>query len=228
MAAARSAGLDNISIDLIFGLPARLGRDWSADLDRALALEPAHVSLYGLTAEPDTPLGRRVSAGREQLADEDSYAAEYLLAVRRMSAAGLCHYEVSNFARPGRASRHNRAYWQLRPYVGVGPGAHSYLPPFRTWNVRDWRAYRDGLRAGAGAEAGREEPGGDDIALERTWLGLRNRDGIPLAELSEAQQALVSGWRAAGLADAGVVVRLTAHGWLVLDRLAVELDARRG
>lgn len=228
IAAARNAGLGNISIDLIFGLPARLGRDWSADLDRTLALEPAHVSLYGLTAEPDTPLGSRVSAGREQLADEDCYAAEYLLAARRLSAAGLCHYEVSNFARPGRASRHNRAYWQLRPYAGVGPGAHSYLPPFRSWNVRDWRAYRDGLRAGTGAEAGREEVGGNDSELERLWLGLRNRDGIPLAELSEAQRRLVSRWRSAGLADEGAVVRLTAHGWLVLDRLAVELDARRG
>src|SRR5690606_18225905 len=135
--AARRAGIENVSLDLIFGLPARLGRDWGADLDRALALEPTHVSLYGLTAEPATPLGRWVGEGRETLADEDAYEAEYMLAADRLAAAGYVHYEVSNFARPGRESRHNSAYWTGAAYLGLGPSAHSYVPPERRWNLRD-------------------------------------------------------------------------------------------
>jgi oxygen-independent coproporphyrinogen III oxidase len=234
--AARAAGLDNVSIDLIFGLPDRLGRDWGEDLDRALALEPAHVSLYGLTAEQNTPLGRWVKEGRESLADEDRYAAEYLLAVERLAdTAGMHHYEVSNFARPGLESRHNRAYWRHASYLGIGPGAHSFLPPHRSWNVRDWAEYRQRLAAGQTVEADREALADGDVALEAAWLGLRCDDGVPMHALGEAQRALVAEWETAGLAvrsgraprGADRVV-LTRQGWLVLDRLAVELDARRG
>jgi oxygen-independent coproporphyrinogen III oxidase len=242
VAAARSAGLDNISVDLIFGLPARLGRDWDADLRRAVALEPAHISLYGLTAEQGTPLGRWVREGREQLADEDGYAEEYLLAAERLGAAGMHHYEVSNFARPGRESRHNRAYWRHAPYLGLGPGAHSFLPPVRTWNVRDWAEYRQRLTHGAAAEAGRELLAAGDVALEAVWLGLRSDDGLRLAALNEQQLELLEAWHRQGLSrapegapaqalaagSAEPRIRLTEQGWLVLDRLAVELDARRG
>jgi oxygen-independent coproporphyrinogen III oxidase len=228
LAAARMAGLANVSIDLIFGLPARLGRDWAADLDRTLALEPEHISLYGLTAEPATPLGRRVAQGREHLADEDEYAADYLLAATRLVDAGFRHYEVSNFARPGRESRHNAAYWRHRPYIGLGPGAHSFLPPVRSWNVRDWAEYCRRLECGDGAEETREELREQDIALERIWLGLRSDDGLQDNELGGAQRALVRDWVEAGHADYGEGrIRLTPAGWLLLDQLAVELDTRR-
>lgn len=227
--AARAAGLDNVSVDLIFGLPERLGRDWGHDLDRALALEPAHISLYGLTAEMGTPLGRWVGEGREKLVGEDGYAEQYLLAATRLTAAGMNHYEVSNFARPGRESRHNRAYWRHASYVGLGPGAHSFLPPVRMWNVRDWAEYRHRLAEGDGVEADREVLGRGDVALEATWLGLRSSDGLPLAQLSTSQQLLVADWVAGGLAGAADDrVSLTHAGWLVLDRLAVELDSRSG
>jgi oxygen-independent coproporphyrinogen III oxidase len=250
VAAARDGGFDNISIDLIFGLPTRLGRDWGDDLERALELNPEHVSLYGLTAEQGTPLGRWVTEGRETMTGEESYAGEYMLAVERLGGAGMRHYEVSNFARPGRDSRHNRAYWRHVPYAGVGPGAHSFLPPVRSWNVRDWAEYRQRLAAGAEVEADREVLGDGDVALEATWLGLRCDDGLPALRLAPAQRDLVARWQAEGLAeleggpvveDSGVdgpvadgpvadgpVVRLTARGWLLLDRLAVELDGRRG
>lgn len=223
--AARGAGFEDVSLDLIFGLPARLGRDWADDLDRALALDPGHVSLYGLTAEPATPLGRWVAEGRERLAEDDTYEAEYLLAAERMTSAGFVHYEVSNFARPGRESRHNSAYWTGAPYLGLGPGAHSYLPPQRFWNVRDWHEYRARLEAGGSATEGEEavDPAGQ--ALERTWLGLRTRVG--LSSLSIRQESLAREWVDAGLArTVGGRVVLTTRGWLVLDRLAVEMDAR--
>jgi oxygen-independent coproporphyrinogen III oxidase len=229
LAAARAAGLQNVSIDLIFGLPARLGRDWAADLERTMSLEPAHVSLYGLTAEPATPLGRRVGAGRERLADEDGYAAEYMEAATRLAGAGYRHYEVSNFARPGLESRHNAAYWQYRPYIGLGPGAHSFLPPVRSWNVRDWAEYSRRLGGRDAPEEGREVLDEADVALERTWLGLRARGGVPENGLGAAQVALVREWVEAGHAErAAGRVRLTPAGWLLLDRLAVELDSRRG
>src|SRR5690606_1489797 len=160
------------------GLPARLERDWSTDLSLALALDPAHVSLYGLTAEPATPLGRWVAAGRERLADEESYAAEYLEAAERMAAAGFVHYEVSNFAPPGREARHNAVYWEGAPYLGIGPGAHSYTPPVRRWNQRDWAAYRTRLLAGDTPVDGEEVVDEDGGRLERIWLALRTRNGV--------------------------------------------------
>ena len=120
---AREAGFDNISIDLMFGLPGHLGRSWARDLERALELEPLHVSLYGLTVEAATPLGKAVRQGREKPVDEERYGDEYLQAAEVLTSAGYRHYEVSNFARPGGASRHNSVYWTGDPYLGLGNGA---------------------------------------------------------------------------------------------------------
>ncbi|MGQ0563274.1 MAG: radical SAM family heme chaperone HemW [Gemmatimonadota bacterium] len=223
--AARSTGIENVSVDLIFGLPSRFNRDWAADLERVIELAPEHVSLYGLTAEKNTPLGRWVAEGRETLAAEDRYADEYLLAVELLSAAGYEHYEVSNFARPGLWSRHNHAYWTGVPYLGIGPGAHSFVPPVRWWNVRDWRAYATRLGRGEPVRAGEEVVGGATAALEQKWLGLRTREGLPIADLAVAQRGRIAQWESAGLATVeGGAARLTAQGWLVLDRLVVDLD----
>jgi oxygen-independent coproporphyrinogen III oxidase len=229
IAAAREAGLHNVSVDLIFGLPARLGRDWGEDLDRAARLLPEHVSLYGLTAEAATPLGRWVAEGRESLADEDRYAEEFLLAAARLGDAGFEHYELSNFAQPGRESRHNQAYWRHAAYIGIGPGAHSFRPPVRSWNVRDWAEYRTRLEQDQPAEGGREVLQAADLALEAIWLGLRTADGVAEGALSAAQLEQVASWERAGWAIRGQgAVRLTAAGWLLLDRLALELEAHRG
>jgi oxygen-independent coproporphyrinogen-3 oxidase len=224
--AARAAGIDNISIDLIFGLPARFNRDWGADLDRVIDLGTEHVSLYGLTAEKATPLGRWVAEGREELADEEQYVAEYMLAVEKLTAAGFEHYEVSNFAKPGLASRHNQAYWRDKAYLGLGPGAHSYLPPVRRWNVRDWHEYQLRLGNGQTAWEGEEVVGAEAATLERSWLGLRTNDGLPLDVLSSGQRAKLEKWSDDGLSSfSGGVARLTAQGWLLLDRLVVELES---
>jgi oxygen-independent coproporphyrinogen-3 oxidase len=225
VAAARRAGFANVSIDLIFGVPSRLGRDWMADLERALALEPDHISLYGLTAETATPLGRWVADGREAMPPEEAYESEYLRAAERLTAEGFVHYEVSNFARPGRESRHNIAYWNGAAYLGLGPGAHSYSPPERRWNVRDWSEYRLRVSLGRSPAEDREVVDGAAASLERAWLGLRVREGIEA--VSEAQRGLVETWLARGWAEpAGSGrVRLTPRGWLLLDRLAVEFDA---
>jgi oxygen-independent coproporphyrinogen-3 oxidase len=230
VAVLRAAGITDLSVDLIFGLPEGLPRDWRADLQTAIALDVPHVSLYGLTAETGTPLGRGVEEGRISMAGETRYEEEYLEASERLAAAGYRHYEVSNFARGGAESRHNRAYWDGRPYLGIGNSSHSYLPPLRRWNLRDWSAYLSEV------ECGRLPVGGEDrlsVAarrLEWIWLGLRTDRGLPLERLpGAAAEARIRGWVRRGLAWVDEVrIGLTARGWLVLDSLAVELDETLG
>jgi oxygen-independent coproporphyrinogen-3 oxidase len=225
---AKKAGFDNISVDLIFGLPPQVGRSWEADLDRALALDVPHVSLYGLSVEPRTPLGRSVDEGREPAVDEEQYRDEYLLAAERLRGAGYEHYEVSNFAREGLVSRHNSAYWDGRPYLGLGNGAHSYRHPVRRWNPRDWGVYQERVLRGASPEERRELLTADETAMERIWLALRTSPGLGLAGLTPAALEVVRGWEPRGLSEVGDGrVRLTPLGWLELDGLTVELDALR-
>ncbi len=222
---ARSAGITNLSVDLLFGLPTRIGRSWESDLRRVAEWEVPHVSLYGLTVEEGTPLGRAVAAGREEVADEERYREEYLLAFRILEEAGYRAYEVSNFALPGFESGHNRRYWDGTPYLGLGNGAHSYVPPVRRWNLRDWHAYRKAALAGRPPLQDEERLGPGDRRLERIWLGLRTRRGLHRPSLPEAARSRVREWEREGLATCpGQAVRLTPEGWLLLDRLAVELD----
>ena len=222
---AREAGFENLSVDLIFGLPAHLGRDWAADLACALALDVPHVSLYGLSVEPATPLGRAVREGREAPVDEERYREEFLLAAETLVAAGYEHYEVSSFARSGFASRHNRAYWTGAPYLGLGNGAHSYAPPIRRWNIRDWDDYSRAARKGRSPEEGRESLDAGALRLERIWLGLRTSAGLAVEDPGEAPRRMIDAWeRERWAVRDGSMVRLTPAGWLLLDRLAVELD----
>ncbi len=222
---ARAEGFTNLSVDLIFGLPAHLERDWERDLDETLSLEPDHVSLYGLSAESATALGRAVAEGRETLPTDEQYEQEYLLAVARLAEAGYEAYEVSNFARPGFASRHNSVYWSGEPYVGLGNGAHSYPHPVRRWNLRDWDAYRVGTEGPGPPVDDEEELDVGKVRLERIWLGLRTRRGISLRDLPSSARDRAARWEESALAVArGNVVRLTPRGWLVMDRLTVEME----
>ena len=222
----RAAGFTNLSVDLIFGLPDHLERDWERDLDYTLSLDPDHVSLYGLSVEPATRLGRAVAERRETLPSEGRYEQEYLLAVDRLAEAGYEVYEVSNFARPGFASRHNSVYWSGEPYLGLGNGAHSYRHPVRRWNLRDWDAYRAGAQGSGLPVDDEEELDMGKVRLERIWLGLRTRRGISLQDLPASARDRARYWEENALAVAeGNVVRLTPRGWLVMDRLTVELDA---
>ena len=223
---ARHAGIGNISLDLIFGLPEEVERDWEKDLDSALDLGVPHLSLYGLTAEAGTPLGRSVSQGRMVPVGDNRYREEFLLASDRLEGAGYRQYEVSNFARPGFESRHNLTYWELRPYLGLGNSAHSYNFPLRRWNLRGWSEYQRAVREGVSPVAEEEELTPEAARLEALWLGLRTGAGIPLATLSSEGRALVRGWVAKGYALCGSgALRLTPEGWLLLDQLTLDLDA---
>jgi oxygen-independent coproporphyrinogen-3 oxidase len=217
--ALRAAGMPELSLDLIFGLPTALGRDWPADLDRAIALGPDHLSLYGLTVEDHTPLGRWAARGEVTPVDEERYAAEFLEADARLGSVGYEHYEVSNYARNGRRARHNSAYWRRAPYIGIGPSAHSGWEGKRRWNLREWSGYERAVRAGESPVGGAErlEPGA--VELEQLYLGLRTLDGVPVDRLSPetARAWIQSGWAR----STGSVLGLTPEGWLRLDALAL-------
>lgn len=222
---ARAAGFERVNIDLIFGLPDTVPRDWAADVARAVDLGVTHVSAYGLTAEPRTPLGRRVDTGRVRMPDDERYGDEYLDVSRALRNAGFDHYEVSNFARPGHASRHNWHYWDGSEYLGVGPSAHSYLGGERIWNVYRWDRYRRAAEAGASLRDGRERPGPAQRRLERVWLGLRTSDGVAWDDVEPAgREPRIEAWRAEGwLAPDDDRLRLTPEGWLRLDTIAAEV-----
>ena len=217
----RDAGFDNISIDLIFALPSSLDRSWEKDLRCAFELAPDHISLYGLTIEKATPLARWHEVGAIIPADEERYASDFLLADAFAREAGYDHYEVSNFAHPGKKSRHNSAYWTGAAYLGVGPSAHSFDGRTRSWNVRDYSDWARRLSRGESVVAGSETLSEENRLAEKVYLGLRTSDGLAV---SDADLAPVELWRREGWATReGDVVRLTSEGWLRLDSLAAAL-----
>lgn len=231
----RDAGIANVSLDLIFALPGEAGsRSWERDVERALALEPEHVSLYGLTIEEHTPLGRARSRGAVSEAAEERYEADFLHAHAAMTAAGLEHYEVSNFGRPGLRSRHNSAYWRLVPYAGLGPGAHELRVAGgsygRRWNDGAYAGWVRSLAAGRDPVAGEETLSAENRVAEEVYLGLRTVEGLALRP-GEGER--VAAWIAAGWGElvrsdgAEPLLRLSPLGWLRLDALAADLTAFR-
>lgn len=217
----RSAGIRNLSLDLIYALPAELARDWPADLERVLALEPTHLSLYALTVESHTPLGHWTARGEAIPAADERAAEEFLAAHERLALAGFEHYEVSNAALPGFRARHNSAYWQRKPFIGLGPSAHSGLGNLRCWNLREWEAYRRRSEAGESVRADQESLTEQQVALEDLYLRLRTLEGIPAARLEPAiaRRWVQQGWAAVAAGR----LRLTPEGWLRLDALVASI-----
>jgi len=218
--AIRDAGITNLSLDLIYALPAELDRDWAWDLNLALALEPDHLSLYGLTVEPHTPLGRWVDRGEVRPTSDARYVEEFLLAHDRLTRAGFRHYEVSSYAWPGREAVHNAGYWRRAPYLGLGPSAHSATGDRRWWNVREWAAWSRAIQAGTTTVAGEERLEAESVAVEDLYLGLRTDRGVPVGSV---RQDTTRGWLEQGWAElSDDRLRLTAEGWLRLDALVAQ------
>jgi oxygen-independent coproporphyrinogen-3 oxidase len=224
VAAARAAGFENLSLDLIFAVPGETLAAWAHDLDRALALRPEHVSTYALTYEPGTPFEGWRRTGRVVAVDEDDEAAMADLACERLAGAGYERYEISSHALPGRASRHNQRYWDGSSYLGIGPGAHSFAAaplPGRRWaNERDPERHRALVQADGRAVATTE-----DLTLARAEsdfvvTGLRRLVGVDLdafaARFGRALDAAfpqVTALEADALVErAGARLRLTARG----------------
>ncbi len=216
----RDAGITNLSLDLIFGLPEELAPDVERDLDAILALEPTHLSAYGLSIEPRTPLARWIARGETSHPLDDRYAQAFLAVDQRLRDAGFAHYEVSNYARGGFRSRHNSAYWLGRIYAGLGPAAHSFDGSERRWNIPAWTAYERATRAGADPTAEREALSSEQQEIERLYLGLRTGEGVSRRSVSPNAEPRVAEWEAAGWVEhGGGAVRLTAEGWLRLDEI---------
>jgi len=185
--AARQAGFANLNLDLIYGLPGQTSAAWQATLERALALQPDHLSLYALGVEEGTPLAAAIAQGDLPAPDPDLAAEMYEWAEDRLSVAGYLHYEISNWARgPGCRCRHNVTYWRNEPYLGVGAGAHSWLGGRRWANVAHPAEYRARLLGGGCPVAAEEEI---DPALEvgeTMMMGLRLLDeGVPFERFRE-------------------------------------------
>jgi putative oxygen-independent coproporphyrinogen III oxidase len=223
--ALKRGGISNLSLDLIFALPETLKRSWERDLTLALDLQPAHVSLYGLTVEAHTPIARWRDRGAVVEGTEDAYEEEFLLAHESMADAGFEHYEVSNFSRPGKASRHNSAYWTGAPYAGIGPSSHSFDGTTRRWNTPAYSEWVRRLGVGEPVGAGEELLTQGNRDAEEVYLGLRTRRGL---QIEETELESVARWVDAGWAELDArQLRLTPTGWLRLDSLAADLVAQR-
>ena len=177
LALAAGAGIENLSVDLIFGAAGESDEDWERTLGEVLALDPApvHISAYALTVEAGTPLAADVA----RYPDDDVQARRYELTERVLSAAGYQWYEISNWARPGRQCRHNQLYWAQGDYRGIGCAAHSHASGRRYWNIRSVDRYIDRISSGLGVVAGEEFLDQDQREFERLALALRTAEGVP-------------------------------------------------
>ena len=181
-------GISNVSIDLIYGLPTQTMEQWQADVHQALALDVQHLSAYSLSYEEGTPLWRMLEQGRIEEADEELSLCMYEHLIDSTRAAGFAHYEISNFCRPGRHSQHNSAYWHGVPYLGFGPGAHSYDGMrTRRWNLSDLKGY---VQAAGSMPPHQSEVLTDDELYDETVMTrLRTSDGLSLDLLTAAYRA---------------------------------------
>ena len=188
----RAAGIRNISIDLMYGFPDETLNNWTHDIDAALALQVEHLSAYCLSIEEGTPLHRMMNGHNGNshpcvLPDEETERAMYYLLKDRLESAGLEHYEISNFARPGFRSRHNSAYWNYTPYIGLGAAAHSFNGHTRSWNVADIHQYIKGIERGERLFES-ETIEGDTRYNDLLTTALRTREGLDLNLLSDRQR----------------------------------------
>ena len=183
----RDAGFTNVNVDLMFGLPGQTVDQWRATLEKTIALEPEHVSTYCLTYEEDTEFFLRHARG-EFRQDSDADAEFFEMKIGILEDAGYRHYEISNYARPGFESVHNRAYWLGKDYLGIGPSAVSTIGMQRWQNVCDYRAYINRVLSGESTRTTSENLTHEMKRTERIALGLRTRDGISASELKDFAQ----------------------------------------
>ncbi|MBV9122557.1 MAG: radical SAM family heme chaperone HemW [Planctomycetes bacterium] len=230
--AALRRRIPQVSLDLIFGIPGQALEDWDTDLKEALALEPDHVSTYGLTYEKGTRLWKQRRRGEVQALNEDAELWLYLHGIDTLAAAGLEHYEISNFARAGRRSRHNQVYWANESYFGFGLGAARYVEGRRELNTRDLTTYLRKVLAGQPATFQSEQLPPEERARETLALQLRRAEGINREAFHRqtgfdldalAGPALRRHSDLGLLLDDGASVRLTRNGKCVADALILDL-----
>lgn len=221
---ALGAGFDHVNLDLIYGTPGESDADLSASVDAALDAGVDHISAYALVVEDGTALARRVRRGELPAPDDDVLASRYELLDRRLSTAGLQWYEVSNWSKPGGRCRHNEGYWAGGNWWGAGPGAHGFIGDVRWWNVKHPNAYAQALAEGGTAAADFERIGPRERHIETILLGIRLREGLSVAALTETEQQRAARAVADGLLNesAGRLV-LTGRGRLLADAVVRDL-----
>lgn len=211
--AVAAAGLPTFNLDIIYGAAGETLDQWERTVREALVLGPPHVSAYGLTVEAGTPL----ADDEARWPDDDDQADKYEVADDLLSAAGLANYEVSNWARPGHESRHNRLYWQQGEYLGLGCAAHSHRDGRRWWNVRTPERYIEAIRSGRSAESAGETLDAATRRLEGLQLALRTREGVPRGTLPEDE---LEGF----IEVRGERVVLTRRGRLMANEVSLRLS----
>jgi len=221
---AHAAGFTHVNIDLIYGTPGESDDDLLASVDAALAAGVDHISAYALIVEDGTALARRVRRGELPQPDDDVLAHRYELIDRRLSAAGLRWYEVSNWSVPGGECQHNLSYWNGGQWWGAGPGAHGFVGDIRWWNVKHPKAYAEQLRRSENAVGGFERLNSAARHLEDVMLGIRLRSGLAVAaltdtELDRADRAVTDGT----LVRRGQQLTLTDRGRLLADAVVRDL-----
>ena len=229
----RTVGYENIAADLIFGLPEQRMRQLRIDIERLAALEPEHISFYQLTVEPETRLADQIASGQIAVPDDETCASMYRFGAHLLMDQGYLRYEVSNFARPGRLARHNFAYWQGSPYIGLGPAAHGFVNNYRYGNLPSLGPYIDRLEAGHLPIAFVEELSSEQRLMEAIMLSLRTAEGIDKARLIrrfgvaaiDILQGPAAGRyvRSGHLDDDEGWMRLTDDGFLVADGIIADL-----
>lgn len=229
---ARAHGFRNLSADLMVAVPGETEEGIERALDALVSRRTPHLSVYSLQLEAGTPLERKAAAGRFEAPDDDVAAARYDAVARRLAAAGYRHYEVSNFALPGYESRHNQSYWMRRPYLGLGPGAHSFDGARRWGNAEDVADYFARLEAGRLPRESVHRLSEADAREEAVFLGLRRARGVRRSLLERIAPGASGEWTR-WAAGAGAVrldppgrVRPTERGLLTAHEVASELLAR--
>lgn len=218
---------DNITMDLIYGTPGLTNDKWQQNVETALSLQIPHLSCYALTVEPRTPLDKLIRQHKKDDVNPDIQSEQFLLLMGWLRAAGYEHYEISNFAQPGFRSRHNSSYWQGKPYVGIGPSAHSFNGRERRWNIANNQQYIESIKKGT-LPMEKELLTPVQQQNESIMISLRTIEGIALSSFSEdaAQQLLKA---ARKYIDRGLVIYepgrlcLTDEGKLYADGIAADL-----
>ena len=186
---AQDVGLENLSLDLIFGSETTTMTMWAANLDKAISLAVPHLSCYGLTIEPNTALAHHIQSGTKQATSEQLQAEQFVLTTNRLQSAGFAHYEISNYARENKYALHNTNYWRQIPYLGIGPSAHSFDGNYRYWNVAHNPNYIKSLASGL-IPHDKELLSTQDRFNEQIMTGLRTMWGCTKSQLS----SIVPNW----------------------------------
>ena len=215
----REAGFDNINVDLMFAVPGQTTRQWAETLEKTITLAPEHVSSYCLTYEEDTEYFRKLTGGTFKQ-DDDRDAQLFETTMDTLSGAGYAQYEISNYAKVGRESRHNRAYWLGADYLGFGPSAFSTIGTHRWENIRDSAEYIRRVDAGESAAQSHEELTPAQRAGEIAAFRVRMSEGMPVADLEHWRLAITEFEQLELLERAGDRTRLTRRGKMLADSVA--------